>query len=243
MRALLEQRDEQTRGERVSRSCAVHRVDRRRCRAGQLLAVVQENGALCAERQRDEAVAPRRASRARGGSRRRGPRRRRSGRAGAALRQKRPVHSSHAARTASSGISSWQRTASCGGRSTAPRVAFAPGATAIVVSPAASTWMSATPVGASVSSSTNPHACRAKARERLLGLRVAPDRRDHRHLGPEPRARDGLVRTLSPRQATERPAADGLARLGQPLDPHDEVEVHGTDDDDPRRHGSRTSGG
>ena len=77
------------------------------------------------------------------------------GRAGAALRQKSPVHSSHAARTASSGISSWQRTASCGGRSTAPRVAFAPGATAIVVSPSASTWISATPVGASLSCSTS----------------------------------------------------------------------------------------
>ena len=91
------------------------------------------------------------------------------GRAGAALRQKSPVHSSQAARTASSGISSWQRTASCGGSSTAPRVAFAPGATAIVVSPSASTWISATPVGSSLSLQHERHARRAKARERLVG--------------------------------------------------------------------------
>src|SRR4249919_1798216 len=71
------------------------------------------------------------------------------GRAGAALRQKRPSESSQARRTASSGTSSCVSTASPGGSSNSFSSAFAPGATAIWFSPPASTRISATPVGAS----------------------------------------------------------------------------------------------
>ena len=79
-------------------------------------------------------------------------------RAGAALRQNIPVACSHAEITASSGISCWQSTASEGASSKSPSRRFAPGETTIVVSPAASTVIRATPVGSSVSrtSSSTP---------------------------------------------------------------------------------------
>ena len=54
----LEQRDEQACGERVSCRGSVDGVDRRRSGACSLLAVVEEDSALFAQRERDEAVAP-----------------------------------------------------------------------------------------------------------------------------------------------------------------------------------------
>ncbi len=76
-----------------------------------------------------------------------------SARAGAALRKKRGVTSATRA-TVSAGISCWHSTGSPGTSesSSGPSSAFAPGATTIVVSPSASTVMSATPVGASFGS-------------------------------------------------------------------------------------------
>ena len=107
-------------------------------RARDLLAVVEQVRALGAVRHGDEPVAARQRVELvavdDGQVRVDG-----DGRAGAAFRQKKPVQPSHAERTASSGTSSWQRTASCSGSSTSSRVQFAPGATTICVSPAAST--------------------------------------------------------------------------------------------------------
>src|SRR5947209_831359 len=72
-------------------------------------------------------------------------------RAGAAFRKKRSAASSAARSTVSSGISSWQRTASVSSMSRSSGISsrFAPGATTISFSPSASTVMSATPVGPS----------------------------------------------------------------------------------------------
>src|SRR5438105_1544695 len=74
-------------------------------------------------------------------------------RAGAALRKNRGA-SSAARATVSAGISCWPSTASASplARSSGPSSAFAPGATTMVVSPAASTVISAIPVGASFTS-------------------------------------------------------------------------------------------
>ena len=55
----LEQRDEQTGGERVSRGGAVDGIDPRRRRPRDLLAVLEQHRSLGAERERDEAVLPR----------------------------------------------------------------------------------------------------------------------------------------------------------------------------------------
>ena len=76
----------------------------------------------------------------------------------------------------------------------------------------------------------------AEPRERLVGEHVPPDGRDHRHVRAEARAGDCLVRALSPGNAGERRAADGLARVGEVVDLRDEIEVDGADDDDPWSH-------
>jgi hypothetical protein len=55
--SLLEQRDEEARGERVAGCGAVDRVDPGRGRARDLLPVVQQHGAFRPQRDRDEAVA------------------------------------------------------------------------------------------------------------------------------------------------------------------------------------------
>ena len=142
------------------------------------------------------------------------------------------MHASHAASTAASGISSWQSTASCGGSTTSPRSAFAPGATTISVSPAASTRISATPVGSADSSQLERDARLAQPRESFVGERVLPDCADHRHLGAEPRARDRLVRAFPARVAREGRARDRLTRPRQALAARDEVEVDRPDDRD-----------
>ena len=65
--AALEQRDEQAGGEGVAGRGAVDDLDLRRRRARDLLAVLEQDRALGAERERDEAVACARATRARSG--------------------------------------------------------------------------------------------------------------------------------------------------------------------------------
>ena len=70
------------------------------------------------------------------------------------------------------------------------------------------------------------HACRRRdpgrpnvesflARQRLLGEGVVPDGAHEAHVGPEPRAGDGLVRALPAGHALERRAGHGLPRPGQ----------------------------
>ena len=113
-RAALEQRDEQAGGERVAGGRAVDGLHRRRRGAGDLLPALEQDGALGAERQRRQAVVA--ADRLElvavddeqvdlgeeiGGS----------GFAGAAFRQKKRACRA-AATTVSTGISSWQSTAS-----------------------------------------------------------------------------------------------------------------------------------
>ena len=120
---------------------------------------------------------------------------------GAALRQNSPLACSHAAMTASSGISCWQRTASAAAARSRRRAAFAPGETTIVVSPSASTVISATPVGASVSRTSSSTPGLAEPRERLVGECVPADGADERHPRAEPRAGDGLVRALAAGEA------------------------------------------
>ncbi len=69
-------------------------------------------------------------------------------------------------------------------------------------------------------------------RQRLVGEDVRPDRADERHLRPEPRAGDGLVRALAALDARKRGVGDRLPRPRQPLDAGDEVEVDAADDGD-----------
>ena len=57
--AALEQRDEQARGEGVAGGGAVDDLDLRRRRARHLLAVLEQDRALGAERERDETVGAR----------------------------------------------------------------------------------------------------------------------------------------------------------------------------------------
>ena len=149
--APLEQRDEEAGGEGVAGGRAVDRVDGRRLGAGDLLPVLEQHRALGAERDRDEAVAA--------------PQRlelvavddREVGRRASIGARRRRVEAEEPCRllarraaTASSGISSWQSTASARRQLERPSArAFAPGATTISFSPLASTRISATPVGAS----------------------------------------------------------------------------------------------
>ena len=69
-----------------------------------------------------------------------------------------------------------------------------------------------------------------QARQRLVGERVVADGADHPHLRAHPRGRDGLVRALAAGEPLELPRRDGLPRPGQPLHPRDEVDVDRTDD-------------
>ena len=101
---------------------------------------------------------------------------------------------------------------------------FAPGATTIVVSPSASTVISATPVG-SANAAT-------RARPRLPAAQPSPPPRpdpvrlrDHPHLGAHSRGGDGLIRSLPARVSRERRAGDRLAGTRQPLGARDEIEV------------------
>ena len=101
----------------------------------------------------------------------------------------------------------------------ASTVAFAPGATEIWFSPAASTAISATPVAAPAAVATcvtsTPSAASGGAS--LRPERVVADRADHRHtadIAERPRGRDGLVPALAALVLVE-PAADRLAGGGE----------------------------
>ena len=111
--------------------------------------------------------------------------------------------------TASSGISSWQSTASRRhGSSTAPSSAFAPGATTISFSPLASTRISATPVGASAAASVELDPGLAQPGERLVGEGVVA-----RRSRPAALARRGARR----RPPGSRPCRRGRARTSRPV--------------------------
>ena len=112
--------------------------------------------------------------------------------------------------------------------------AFAPGATAIVVSPAASTWIRATPVGcvglararASTPASRRPASASSANESRPTAAIIVTS-------APSRAQATAWFAPLPPGHARERAAADRLARLGEPLDAHDEVEVDRADDGDP----------
>jgi hypothetical protein len=147
------------------------------------------------------------------------------------LRQKTPVHPSHAARTAASGISSWQRTASPEADLPEPRVAL--GATTPGL-PDASTKIRATArLVDELEVESDPGF--TQPGERLVRLRVPAYGADHRHLGVEPSAGDRLVRALASRKSQERRATDRLAGVREPFAARDEVEIDRAYDDDARR--------
>ena len=137
--------------------------------------------------------------------------------------------------TASSGISSWQSTASaCRSRRTsAARTSpFAPGATTIWFSPCASTRISATPVGEPVTrtpETSTPTSC--ERRHRLLGEGVVARRR--RSATRRPRACAAAAAWLAPLPPGMRAkVAPVTVSPGprQPLAARDQVEVHRADD-------------
>ena len=107
------------------------------------------------------------------------------------------------------------------------------GETTIVVSPSASTVISAMPVGASTScrSSSTPASRSPASASSAKASR--PTAADHSHLRPEPRAGDRLVRALAAGKPFERRSADRLTGAGQRRAAHDEVEVDRADDGDP----------
>ena len=94
--------------------------------------------------------------------------------------------------------------------------ALAPEATAIWFSPAASTTISATPVGASTRATpdTSMPSAASSATAASPSL-VGADRADERHRGAQPRRGDGLVGGLAAAVLGEVPARDGLAGRGQ----------------------------
>ena len=103
---------------------------------------------------------------------------------------------------------------------------LAPEATAIWFSPASSTAISATPVGAvtrATAETSTPS--RLQVGDRLVAEVVAADRADHPHRRALPRRRHRLVRALAAAVALEGAAGHRLARAGQRRRPHDEVEV------------------
>ncbi len=71
--------------------------------------------------------------------------------------------------------------------------------------------------------------------QRLLRIRVLPHAPDHPHVRSEACGRDGLIRSLSTRDALECCAAQRLARPRQTLHAGLEVEVDGADDGQLRR--------
>ena len=207
--AALEQRDDEARGERVAGAGAVDRLDRRRLRACDLLPVLEQHRAFGAEREADEPGDGRRAPRSssrftivtsaagRAVPRGRGVEeeaRRELGRARDRLGRD-LLLAEHRI------VAVEQRESS--GRSSA----FAPGATTIVVSPAASTVISATPVGASFASHRSSTPASRNPASALVRELVAPDAADHRDLGAEPRRGDRLIRSLAAGHAREARAA------------------------------------
>ena len=193
--------------ESVARGRPVDGLHGRRSSTRDLLPVLEQDGALGTERERDEAVLCESASSSwvltttRSGSTA-------TGRAGAALRQKRPVHASQADSTAGSGTSSWQSTASCSGSTTTPSAAWHP-------ERRRSPSRRPRPRGSRRSRwvvrhlEVEPDACLAQSGESFVGERVVADRADHRHLGAEASAGDGLVGAL-PREPRQRRARDRL---------------------------------
>ena len=178
--ATLEQRDDEARGERVAGRGAVDDVDPRRCRARDLLPVLEQHGALGTERQSDEPVGA-------------GERLeleavddREVGVDGDAARRCR-IEAEQAGRLLPRGDDRLVRdlllaehgVATAAARSRRGR-AFAPGETTIVVSPSASTVISATPGRRVDLLQVELDARLAEAGERLVGERVAADRPDHR---------------------------------------------------------------
>ena len=230
--APFEQRDEQARGEGVARRSAVDHLDLRRGRPRHLLAVLEQDGSLGAERQRHEAVGARERLELEAvddgevgvdGDPPRGrgveaehpgrllPRRERPPRPGSpAGRAPRPTARarSRPRRRVRSGRDDDRRLAGGvdGDQGDAGRLV---GLAHVELDP-----------------------CLAQPRERLVRERVTADRSDERDPGAEPRAGDGLVRTLAAREPRERRTAHGLAGTRQLLTAHDEVEVDRADDGD-----------
>ena len=153
-----------------------------------------------------------------------------------------PVRISCPTSTTSSGVSDNRLSASrtC----TDVSIAFAPPATAIVFSPAASTVISATPVACPASSATGTvDGLSLEGRASLTTERVVPDRAHEHSRNPEAGSRDRLVAALATVMAIEPSAGDGFAGSGKTLDGHHEVHVDRADDDDPTAHGDEINAG
>ncbi len=104
----------------------------------------------------------------------------------------------------------------------------------MVFSPASSTVISASPVGAPVHALhvTDVDAVVAQRREQEVAALVGPDAPDHRHVLPEARGGDGLVGALAAGVALRRAAEHGLAGRRQPPHADHEVDVEAADDAD-----------
>ena len=230
--AALEQRDQQTGGERVAGRGAVDDLHWRRRRARDLLPVLQQHGALGAERERDEPVAPRERlelvavddgevgvhgerSRGRG------------------VQAEEPRRTAPRPRsTASSGISSWQSTASSSASSNPARQPVRAGRDddLVLAGRVDEDHRDAGRRFRLAASSSSTPASRSPAS--ASSANGSAHGRDERHLRAEARARDGLVRALAAGHALERRAGDRLAGPRQPLAARDEVEVDRADDGD-----------
>ena len=113
--------------------------------------------------------------------------------------------------------------------------AFAPAPTAIWFSPAASTTISATPVGTPSSTatpSTRTPSARSSSSAVTAGVVVA-DGADERDVRAGPRRGDRGVGALAAAETLDARPDDRLARPGQPLRGDHEVDVDRADDDDP----------
>ena len=135
--------------------------------------------------------------------------------------------------------------AACARRTPAPAAAaetcaFAPEATPIRFSPAASTSTCATPVGAR----DRREAVEADAEARQVGARRAPvlvvaGRPHQLHVGAEARRGGRRVGALAALRDRCAPAGDGLAGRRQPRQAQHEIDVDRADDDDTRGHAGR----
>ena len=113
-----------------------------------------------------------------------------------------------------------------------------PGATTIVVSPAASTVMSAMPVGASFTSHRSSTSASRSPASACSASSSRPTQPTSATSAPSRAAATAWFAPLPPARARSG-AGHRLARTRQPLRPHDEVEVDRADDGEARRcHGA-----